>query len=365
MMNNSKCTLEISLHTIKENYIKLRKQCPNSEVGAAVKANAYGLGACHIAPILKSSGCRHFFVSSCDEGIDLRKILGSDVNIYVFNGIYKNEVETFMEYGLVPVLNHLTQIEIWQEYASRLNRKLPCFIHLDTGMHRLGMSKSEIDVLDLDTDTDRLDILCVMSHLVSAEDIESPSNRNQLAMFHKYISRFSGIKRSLANSSGIFLGTDYHFDLTRPGAALYGLNPTPYLKESIIKNPIKLSCPIIQLHNLLPGNSVGYNGTHTNMHDKSCSIATIPIGYADGFSRAFSNKGEVYINGFKAPVIGRVSMDLVTIDVSDIPGNEVFLGALVEVIGDNCTPDKIAKLCGTNGYEILTMLGDRYERIYN
>jgi len=364
-MNNSKCTLEISLHAVKENYIKLCRQCPNSEVGAAVKANAYGLGVRHIAPILKNSGCRHFFVSSCDEGIELRQILASDVNIYVLNGIYKNEVETFMEYGLVPVLNHLIQIEIWQEYASRLNRKLPCVIHLDTGMHRLGMSESEIGSLDLDTHTYRLNILYVMSHLASAEDIESPSNSDQLAKFNKYISKFGGIKRSLANSSGIFLGTDYHFDLTRPGSALYGLNPTPYLKESVIKNPVKLSCPIIQLNNLLPGYSVGYNGTHTNMHNKSCPIATIPIGYADGFSRAFSNKGRVYINGFKAPVIGRVSMDLVTIDVSNVPANEVFLGASVEVIGNNCTPDKIARLCGTNGYEILTMLGDRYERIYN
>lgn len=363
-MNQAKCTLYIDQHIIKKNYEVLCK-ASKADVGAAVKANAYGLGVHHVAPALKHSGCKHFFVSSCDEGIELRKLLGSKVHIYIFNGVFKHELEAFLEYNLIPALNHLTQIEIWQGYASKLNRKLPCILHLDTGMHRLGMPESEIEALDVNTDTYKLDILYIISHLASAEDIDSPSNREQLMRFKQYSTKFAGIKRSLANSSGIFLGPDYHFDLTRPGAALYGINPAPYLEDSGIKNPVKLIAPIIQVHHVPPQTSLGYNGTYTNMHDKSCPIATIPMGYADGFSRAFSNKGEVYINGFKAPIIGRVSMDLVTIDVSNIPAKEVFLGAPVEVIGKNCTPDRLAQIAGTNAYEILTMLGERYEKIYS
>lgn len=364
-MNSSKCTLSISLNTIRENYLALCNQCPNSDVGAAVKADSYGLGARHITPILKRSGCKHFFVASCDEGIDLRKILGSNVNIYVLNGVFKDQVEFFLEYGLIPVLNHLSQIETWQWYASQLNRRLPCFIHIDTGMHRLGLPQTEIEALSLDIEAYKLDILCVMSHLSSAEDAKNPANRIQLDKFNALKSKFGEVRLSLANSSGIFLGQNYHFDLTRPGAAIYGINPTLHRQEETIKNPIKLFAPIIQIHNLPPSESVGYNETYTNMKDKSCPIATIPIGYADGFSRGFSNKGVVYINGYKAPIIGRVSMDLVTIDVSRIPSNNVFLGAQAEIIGDNCSPDEIAKICGTNSYEILTMLVNRYERIYN
>ena len=152
--------------------------------------------------------------------------------------------------------------------------------------------------------------------------------------------------------------------MIRAGAALYGINPTPYKNNSPVKNPFKLLSPIIQLTDLPPGKSVGYNGTHVNNSKNSCKIATIPVGYADGISRSLSNKGAFYINGHKAPIIGIVSMDLTTIDVSNIPTQDLSLGQMVEVIGDNYTPDKIAKDCKTNAYEVLTMLGSRYKRIY-
>ena len=365
-LQSAKCRLEIALDTIKNNYLFLQKKCPNTDVGAAVKANAYGLGVRNVAPILKRAGCRHFFVASCEEAVFLRGIIGYDANIYVFSGVFANELETFMEYGLVPILNHLSQIEIWQGFASEINRKLPCFLHLDTGMHRLGMPKSEIDALDLDADMYKLDILCIMSHLASADELDKPFSAVQLKRFKEYSHKFGDVKQSLANSSGIFLGQDYHFDLARPGAALYGINPMPNMSETVaIKNPVKLFAPIIQLHNLPIGESIGYNNTYTNGGDKSCPIATIPIGYADGLSRALSNKGYVYINRFKAPIIGRVSMDLITIDVSSVPAEYCFLGAPVEIIGDHCTPADIASASGTNAYEVLTNLGNRYERIYN
>lgn len=363
-MTHSKCSLQINLNIIKENYNLLRNLCA-SEVGAAVKANAYGLGVSQIAPVLRNSGCKHFFVSCLDEGIEIRKIIGKDPFIYVLHGVFKNEPKIFVEYNLIPVLNHLIQVELWQNYASSLSRKLPCIIHVDTGMHRLGMPKLEIEAFKIEKDAVNLDVLYIMSHLSSAEDIKNPENKNQLDKFKEYTKQFSRIKKSLANSSGIFLGKDYHFDLVRPGAALYGLNPAPYLKDSKIKNPVKLFAPIIQIHNLPSGESVGYNCTYNNVEKNSVLIATIPVGYADGFSRAFSNKGEVYIDGFKAPIIGRVSMDLITINVSNIPTEKLFLGAQIELIGDHCKPEQIAQLIDTNGYEVLTMLGNRYEYVYN
>ncbi len=364
-MKESNCTLQIDIGIIRENYATLRN-ASTAEVSTVVKSNAYGLGVEQIAPVLKKDGCRHFFVASCDEGVELRKILGNGVNIYVLKGIFKSELSSFLEHTLIPVLNHISQVEIWQDYAVSLNKKLPCILHFDTGMHRLGMPSEEIEALSIQADMYKLDILYIMSHLISAEDNSSALNHTQLESFKKYTQKFKGIKRSLANSSGIFLGTDYHFDLTRPGAALYGINPTPYLNNSSkIKNPVKLFAPIIQIRHLPQKASVGYNATYFNTNDISCPIATIPVGYADGFSRGFSNNGEVYINSYKAPIIGRVSMDLITIDVSSVPQEEVFLGAPVEIIGDNATPDKLAQILKTNSYEILTMLGHRYEKIYN
>jgi alanine racemase len=364
-MQSSKPTLNINLQNIEQNYQVLKSACPNAEVGAAVKADAYGLGAHKIAPILKKNGCKHFFVANCDEGIILRSIIGKDIDIYVFHGVFHNDVETFIEFNLIPVLNHLEQIEIWQKYANKLGQKLPCYIHIDTGMHRLGMQESEINTFDIKTHASNLDIQCVMSHLLSAEDPEANCNKMQLEKFNRLSTKFPGATKSLANSSGIFLGPDYHFDLTRPGAAIYGLDPTPYMQNSIIKPIATLKAPIIQLNSLKAGESVGYNGTYINNSKKSCSIATIPVGYADGFLRHFSNKGCVMIESHEAPIIGRISMDLTIIDISNIPSNLIFLGQSVEVLGELLTADKIAKLCGTNGYEILTSLGSRYERIYS
>jgi alanine racemase len=362
-MKSSKCVLHISLDTIKENYLVLKDACPGSETGAAVKANCYGLGMKQTSPVLKKAGCKHFFVANIEEGISLRKILGLDINIYVLNGVFADETKIFKEYGLVPVLNHLVQIKVWQEFALKLNHALPCFIHFDTGMNRLGMPEIESSNL-VQTDAYGLDVLCVISHLISSEDPDNLYNKKQLEKFTKLAKKFPEAKRSLAGSSGIFLGSDYHFDLVRPGAALYGINPTPWTNDSKIKNPVQLFAPIIQVHQLQPGESVGYDSTYTNSSMESCSIATIPIGYADGFFRSLSNKFAVYINGRKAPVIGRVSMDLAVIDVSGIPQKDVFLGQKVEVIGNNCTPDVMAAAMQTNAHEILTRLGDRFDRIY-
>ena len=363
-MNSSKSTLHINLQIIQKNYNSLCKQCPNSIVSAAVKADAYGLGACEVSVALKEAGCKNFFVANCDEAIALRNFLGVGSYIYILNGVFKDQIDDVYKYRLIPVLNHLEQIKIWEDYAVLVDKKLACIIHVDSGMHRLGMPLDEVEQFNISSHAQHLDIRYVMSHLSSAEEEDKSFSAFQLDSFKDSTSRFSGIKKSLANSSGIFLGNEYHFDMVRSGAALYGINPTPYKLQTIIENPIALLTPIIQLQKLLPGQSVGYSRAYTNTTSKSRIIATIPVGYADGFFRALSNQGILNINGFETPIVGMINMDMSNIDVSDVPPQYLHLGSQVEAIGNNCTPDKIAKLCNTNSYEIITMLGNRYKRVY-
>ncbi|MGX6960613.1 MAG: alanine racemase [Rickettsia endosymbiont of Pentastiridius leporinus] len=352
----SLCTLEINLSAIKANYRLLKNICKTAIVGAAVKANGYGLGAIEIAKALMEEGCWYFFVASSDEGVSLRKAIGADINILVLNGVFEHDALELMEYNLTPVLNNLKQIEIWQKFSKLKEKILSCYLHCNTGINRLGLSHNEIERLINNPDLLKgLNVEYIMSHLSASEDAETPYNLEQLNKFKTYLGYFPNVKASLANSGGIFLGADYHFDLVRPGAALYGLNP-------LTQNPVTLTAPIIHLQNLTEDNHIGYNMTFKTKRDSI--IATLPLGYADGYSRNFSNQGEVFINGRSAPIIGRVSMDLVNIDVTDLPSSDIFLGQKVEIIGNHCTPDKIAAIIGTIGYEILTSLGNRYRRIY-
>ncbi|HJD55663.1 MAG TPA: alanine racemase [Rickettsia endosymbiont of Pyrocoelia pectoralis] len=401
----SLCTLEINLSTIKDNYRLLKDICKTRPLrkiayrdkfegdtslqtaaytnvredsstgstyklpleveflkrstamaGAAVKADGYGLGAIEVAKALIEEDCRYFFVASSDEGISLRNAIGSNIDILVLNGVFEHDALELMEYNLTPVLNNLKQIEIWQKFSGLEEKTLPCYLHFNTGINRLGLNHNEIEQLINNPDLLKgLNVEYIISHLSASEDAENSYNLEQLTKFKAYLNYFPKIKASLANSSGIFLGADYHFDLVRPGAALYGLNP-------LTQNPITLTAPIIHIQNLTEDNHIGYNMTFKTKRDSV--IATLPLGYADGFSRNFSNQGQVFINGRSVPIIGRVSMDLVNIDVTDLPSSDIFLGQKVEIIGNHCTPDKIAGIINTIGYEILTSLGKRYKRIY-
>ncbi len=368
-MQNLRPILEINLKTIQENYLALRKECPGAEVGAAVKADCYGLGMKKIAPVLKNSGCKHFFVAHLEEAMRLRNYIGESVNknaeIYVLSGVSKAEFGIYDSHNLLPVLNSLEQIDLWYNYAKSVSRQLPCAVHLDTGMNRLGLSAEEIDKFYHDEYSQYLNITCVMSHLLAADEPSNPVNEKQLELFYKYIQKFGLSKKSLANSNGIFLRNEYHFDIVRPGAALYGLNPTARANDPVIKVPFKVSAPILQLRNVRPGESVGYNATFVNKNSHDIKTATISIGYADGIRRILGNDGMCYIKDYPVPIIGRVSMDLITLDVTNIPESELFAGKLVEVIGKNMTPDKMAKMLSTNYYEIITSLGNRFNRVYN
>jgi alanine racemase len=359
----ARCTLEIDLAKIKANYRILRSICINSLVGAVVKANSYGLGANDIVKALQEEDCRFFFVASSDEAIALRRALNDQSNILVLNGVFQNDALELIKYNLTPVLNSLWQIEIWNKLSNLRQKPLPCFLHVNTGINRLGLTHDEIEYIINNKDLlIGLDVQYIISHLASSEDIDDPYNLEQLIKLKNYLRYFPNVKASIANSSAIFLGENYHFDLVRPGAALYGLNPLSQDKVNPMLNPVTLKAPIINLQNLIPGSAIGYNRSFTT--NRNSIIATLPLGYGDGYSRSYSNNGEVVIKGYKAPVVGRVSMDLISIDVTDLPPAEIFLGQEAEIIGDNCTPDKIAGIIGTIGREILASLGNRYKKTY-
>ncbi len=360
-MKSSRCQLEINLSIISENYRALRAIYSGKNVGAAVKANAYGLGMKEISLQVQQDGCSDFFVANIEEGMQLREILGQYSNIYVLHGVFSNEEEIFHQQNLIPVLNHLGQIEIWSNFISKLSKKLPAVLHINVGMNRLGITEQELMQIDQET-ISSIGLKFVMGHLSSSEDKTNPVNLKQLQEFCRLTSRFHNLPKSLCNSGGIFLGKEYHFDIARPGAAIYGINPT---NEIQIRNPVRIYAPIIQLSALEEGHSAGYGGSYTNRQQKKIRTAIIPIGYADGVFRNLGNNMSFYIHSTPVPILGRVSMDLTIIDVSAIPEESLHIGQKVEIAGDNCTPDAIARTSATVTNEFLTGLGNRFDRIYS
>ncbi len=364
MIYSSNSILKINLSTIQDNYNLLKTFAKGAEVSSVVKANAYGLGADIISPALESSGCKHFFVATIDEALVLRKCLNLKSNIYILNGVFVDDAKELLANNLIPLLNNLKQIEIWQNLAINTQQKLPCILHIDIGMNRLAIADNEFTKLCSNLEIiNMLEPLYILGHLSSSEQKNNPVNKLQLKLFNEKTKNFpSKIKKSLANSGSIFLGKEYHFDLVRPGGSLYGINPL-IENENHLKNVVELNAPIIHIQELSKGKSVGYNETY--IAPKDSKIATIPIGYADGYTQPINNLGVVYINNKPAKVIGLVSMDSTIIDVSDIPSKDIFLGQQVEIVGNNCCFDKLARVCNTNARQLLTMLGSRFKRVYN
>ena len=359
---HASAVLTVNLAAIQSNYRKLRELAGNVACAALVKANAYGIGIEQAAPALKDAGCHHFFVATVDEAILLRKIAGPDVQIFVLNGIDDRSRDPFLEFGLSPVLNELAQIELWSKQARTGKTRLPAAIHFDTGMSRLGLPESEARELGQDHERlEGLDIKYLMSHLVSSEQPDSPCNREQLEKFLEIRQTLPPFPASLANSSGIFLGAEYHLDLVRPGVALYGANPVPG-NPNPMAEVVQLKAKISQIRRVDTPQTVGYGATHRMTGP--ARIATLPLGYADGYIRSLSGKGYCYIGGIRVPVVGRVSMDLITIDVTAVPEELLLPGSDVTVIGGPVSIDELAEAGGTIAYEILTSLGSRYQRDY-
>ncbi len=355
--------LKIDLSALRNNYRLLRSKLSTAACGAAVKADAYGLGALRVSQTLVDEGCRHLFVAHLEEAIALRPHINDAVAIYVMHGSPIGYEAEFIEHRCIPVLNNAEQILAWRALASARQIELPAIIQLDTGMSRMGMSGAEVQAWLADPDFIRgIKLQYLMSHLACAEDQQDPMNAQQLANFNSLRAQLPTCGASLANSSGIFLGADFHFDLARPGAALYGIAPVAG-QPNPMQAVAHLQGKIIQTREIAAGTGVGYSLTWRSTQPSR--IATVAVGYADGWLRALSNRGVVHIDGIAAPMVGNVSMDTITIDVSHIPLSKLAAGALVDLISSDNTVDQVAARAGTIGYEILTSLGLRYQREYS
>lgn len=356
----------VHLDRIAANWCALRDLVAPAECAAVVKADAYGLGAARVIPALAAAGCRTFFVATLAEA-NAARALAPRANVLVLDGLVAGSAEEMRASGAVPVISSLPQALEWAA-LNVAEGKRPCALHVDTGLNRLGLDAREIHALAGDMHLlGKLDVRLVMSHLASADDPASPKSAAQRGVLERLLPVLPSVPVSLAASDGLMLGKDYHYDLVRPGYALYGGQAfgggrTP------VQATVELHVKVLQVRDVAPGQTVGYSATWSPT--RASRIAVIAAGYADGLFRHLSRASDastppaqVAIRGQFAPIVGRVSMDLVTVDVTDIEGG-VAPGDLVEVIGPNIPIEAVGAAAGTIGYEVLTSLGRRFHRIY-
>jgi alanine racemase len=351
--------LTIDLGALVENHRRLRRQAKGSEVAAVVKADGYGLGAKEVAAALWQDDVRRFFVAHPEEGLALRRHLPR-ATIFVLHGLQQGGGESIAHATLVPVLNHPGELARYAALARRREQRLPAALQIDTGMCRLGFSPADLRDL-VSADLQALDLQLVMSHLACAEETSNPLNEAQRACFERLRRLLPQAPASLANSSGIYLGQAFHCALCRPGVALYGVNPTPG-RANPMAPVVTLEAPVLQVHEVAESGSVGYGATYRIA--PGTRIATVPVGYADGYLRAASGRATARIAGQEVALAGRVSMDLISLDVSALPTGAVCPGTMVELIGGPDGVDRLAAAAGTIGYEVLTRLGSRFARRY-
>jgi alanine racemase len=345
--------LTVRLPAIVANYRTYRRVAGPAAVAAVVKADGYGLGAARIAPALVAAGCDTFFVARLEEGIALRKAVPR-ARIVVLDGAAPDAIPALLTHRLIPALSSLADIAAWGAAGNAARSLLDAVVHVDTGMNRLGLSPEELSILS-GTSSQRLaglNLMLVMSHLACADDAgaDAAMNARQLSRFRDALAMLPPAPASLAASSGTMLGMDYHFDLVRPGVALYGANPQVGA-ENLMQTAAVLTGKVLQVRRIDTGDSVGYAATFRAK--RPSMIATVALGYADGIPRAASNKGAAAIRGQVAPFAGRVSMDLLTLDVT---GMTVEPGDEAEILGDTIKLMDAADAAGTNAYEILTRL---------
>ena len=374
MMGHADSCLRIDLNAIIINWRYIDSLSSAATTTAAmVKANGYGLGAKEVATALARAGCTEFFVANLGEAIELRQYLDEgdyqQIHIMSLHGCHMNQLEDYAAFQITPVLNDLEQLSRWRLFSQQRRKtdsktrpkRLPAMLHIDTGMTRLGLDADQTDWLTQNKAAlDGLDCRYIMSHLSSAEVIGDPTNAKQLAAFNELRSRFPGMPASLANSAGSMLSPDFHFQMTRPGIALYGVHPADLPTDKLVPT-VRWQARIIQVRSAKAGDRVGYGGTH--QLDRDSTIATIGVGYADGYNRKLGDKARVLIGSQTAPVIGRVSMDSITVDVTDVDSTHLRLGT-VELLYDGYDLSHMAGDAGTISYEILTKLGTRPKRHY-
>ena len=338
--------LRIDLQALTANYRTFREAAAGA-VGAVVKADAYGLGAEAVGRALAVAGCEHFFVARASEGVALRLAL-AEPEIHILEGVFPETVDALLEHGLNPVLNSPEQLAIWGA-----TRPSAVSIHVDTGMNRLGFP---FDVSPEAFAGCR--VLLLMTHLACADEPEHPLNALQLQRIGRLRQRFPGTKLSVGNSAGILNGGDFQSDLARPGIGLYGGNPWAE-RPNPMRVVAALEAQVVQVREVEPGETIGYGASHQAA--RRMSVAVIGIGYADGLPRLLSDRGEVFVNGRRCPMLGRVSMDLTAIDAT---GVGLQVGDWVEVFGPNLPVDEVAAQASTIAYEILTGISQRVERRY-
>jgi len=357
--------LTVDLDAIAANWRKLEKTAVPAECAGVIKADAYGCGLGPIARALAGAGCKTFFVATLDEARAARAAIPSAA-IYVLSGFFQNSGDAFAKIDARPVIGDLHELAEWDVFCRRSGWAGGAAIHIDTGMNRLGFTVADALGIIPRINSGDHGITLVMSHLACAENLHHPLNAKQLATFREIASLFSGVPASLSNSSGVFLGAPFQFDMVRPGAALYGVNPTPEA-DNPMQPVVELKARIAQIRNIERGESVGYGGTWTAR--RPTRLAIVSAGYADGYFRAGgSNDGtrgaEVMVAGKRCPVAGRISMDLMAVDITDLAHNAARRGHMVTLIGEGITVDELAHHFGTIGYEVLTSLGPRYARIH-
>src|SRR5215475_14517660 len=358
--------LTVDLDAIIANWRKLEKTAVPAECAGVVKANAYGCGAEQVSRALANAGCKTFFVATLEEAKAVRSAVPASAAIYVLDGFFQNSGEAYAKFNCRPVIGELNELAEWDVFCRRSGWNGGAAIHIDTGMNRLGLTIPEAQGIIPRINAGDHGITLVMSHLVSAELVNNPTNARQLTTFREIQSLFTNVPASLSNSSAIYLGAQFQFDMVRPGAALYGVNPTPEA-DNPMQPVAELKARIAQIRNIERGETVGYGGTWTAR--RPTRLAVVAAGYADGYFRAGSaNDGtrgaEDVVAGKRCPVAGRISMDLMAVDITDVPGNAARRGHMVTLIGEGVTVDELAHHFGTIGYEVLTSLGRRYARVY-
>lgn len=353
--------ITVDLDALEANFRYCGEQLRPAACAAVVKADAYGLGIRKIAPALWEAGCRQFFTATHREGATLRALLPG-AEIFVFEGVTDLSLDVFCEKELVPVLIAPAHSARWAERGRSLGRALPAILHIDTGMTRLGFGEPELaELMRRPEDLDWIDIRYVMTHYACADDPGNDMSRRQKRRFDRLRAQLPDAPTSIGNSAGGLMGPEFSGDMARVGIAMFGGNPygggMPPLRPVL-----RVQSRILQVRDVPAGTTVGYGATFTA--ETPLRIATVGTGYADGYPWSLGNRGVASIGGRRAPVVGRVSMDLITLDVSGLPEDSVRPGAMVDLIGPDISLEEVAERAGTINYEILTGLGQRARRVF-
>lgn len=344
-------TLSVDLAALRANYNLLKNRHAKKNSAAVVKANAYGLGVAAVSKALAAEGCKLFFVATIDEAIELRSVL-PDVEIAVFNGIFKGEEKEYVAHNIIPIVNDPGQLALCGNHQEISNRQI--IIHFDSGMTRLGLSLADMENCKLPLANCKM----LMSHLSCAAEQDNPENLRQLVRLREVLKYFPNIPVSFANSSGLFLADEFHFDIGRPGCALYGINPLN--SANPMRHVATLSAPILQIRQLDRNEHIGYGASYAI--NKGGAVAIVGLGYADGYFRSLGNRGFAFLEGNKVPIAGRISMDMIALDISGIAAEKISAESRAEFINEQQTVDEIARQCDTIGYEIFTRIGGRVIR---